>query len=70
VITSFERRNSMIPAVQLSENLESFVRDAVSTGRYASADDVISDALNRLRQAIDSDVVPSGQRAETSGPGK
>ena len=35
--------------VRLTENLERFIRDAVSTGRYANEDDVISDALIRLQ---------------------
>jgi putative addiction module CopG family antidote len=59
----------MMP-VHLSENLEHFVRGAVSSGRYASPDDVISDALNRLRETIDSDAVASELRAEPVGPGK
>ena len=60
----------MIPAVQLSESLESFVRDAVSAGRYASPDDLFSDAVNRLRQAIGSEVVTPDQSGESGAPGK
>ena len=36
--------------VRLTEKLERFIRDAVSTGRYANEDDVISDALMRLQR--------------------
>ena len=36
--------------------LERIIRDAVSTGRYSSVDDVLSDALTRLRRTIDADV--------------
>ena len=47
----FEKGNSMI-SVHLTEDLEFFIRDAVLTGRYANEDDVISDALVRLRNTI------------------
>ena len=56
--------------VRLSESLESFVRETVRTGRYASADDVMSDALIRLRRAIEPGVDPFDNRAEQGGPGK
>jgi putative addiction module CopG family antidote len=35
--------------IRLSEELERFVHEAVRAGRYASEDDVINDALERLR---------------------
>ena len=38
--------------IHLSKDLERFVHDAVRTGLYLSEDDVIRDALTRLRQAI------------------
>jgi Arc/MetJ-type ribon-helix-helix transcriptional regulator len=34
----------------LSKELEQFVHDAVRAGRYASEDDVLNDALERLRR--------------------
>ena len=34
----------------LSEDLEAFVRDAVRSGRYATEDAVIDNALQRLRR--------------------
>lgn len=38
--------------IHLSSDLEQFVHDAVRAGRYASDDDVIRDALNRLKQTM------------------
>jgi Arc/MetJ-type ribon-helix-helix transcriptional regulator len=37
--------------VNLSKDLERFVHDAVRAGLYAAEDDVISDAVERLRKA-------------------
>jgi putative addiction module CopG family antidote len=36
--------------IRLSEELERFVHEAVRAGRYATEDDVINDALERLRE--------------------
>jgi putative addiction module CopG family antidote len=36
--------------IQLSEDLQRFVREQVESGRYPSEDDVIRDALERLRK--------------------
>ena len=36
--------------IHLSKELEQYVHDAVHAGRYATEEDVILDALNRLRQ--------------------
>lgn len=36
--------------IHLSKDLEQFVHDAVRAGRYATEDDVIRDALERLRK--------------------
>ena len=36
--------------IQLSEDLQQFVREQVESGRYPSEDDVIRDALERLRK--------------------
>jgi len=41
--------------INLSQDLERFVHDAVRAGLYAREDDVIRDALNRLRQAMPDD---------------
>ena len=37
---------------QLPEDLERFVREAVRTGRYTHEDDVIRNALTRLRRTL------------------
>ena len=57
-------------SVHLGEDLECFIRDAVRTGRYANEHDVMSDALVRLRNAINKGVDASDKNAEPSGPGK
>jgi putative addiction module CopG family antidote len=57
-------------SVQLTEDLESFIRDSVRTGRYANPDAVISDALSRLRLMIDTGADPCDEGAESSGPAK
>jgi putative addiction module CopG family antidote len=36
--------------IHLSKDLEQFVHDAILAGRYANEDEVINDALKRLRQ--------------------
>ena len=38
--------------IHLAEDLDRFLHEAVHSGRYANEDSVISDALNRLRDAI------------------
>ena len=38
--------------IHLSKDLERFVHDAVRGGHYAREDDVIRDALIRLKQAM------------------
>ena len=50
--------------IQLSKELEQFVHDAVRAGLYAREDDVIRDALIRLRQAMPEATRPSGQGAK------
>ena len=54
----------------LSEDLMSFIRDAVRTGRYPDEGAVISDALIRLRNAIDANVDVPDESGVSSGPGK
>ncbi len=36
--------------IHLSKELERFVHDAVQAGRYATEDDVLNDAVERLRR--------------------
>src|SRR5947209_7862448 len=48
--------------INLSKDLEQFVHDAVRAGLYAREDDVIRDALIRLKQSMP-------QAAQTSGQG-
>ena len=38
--------------IHLPEELARFIHDAVKSGRYASEDDVIRDAVSRLRQTL------------------
>ncbi len=38
--------------IHLPKELESFVQDAVRAGRYASEEEMIGDALRRLRQQL------------------
>ena len=63
------RRNSMI-SVHLGEDLERFIRDAVRSGRYANEDDVMSDALVRLRNTMNKGIDTSDKETDSSGPGK
>ena len=50
--------------IHLSKDLERFVHDAVLAGRYASEDDVIRDALVRLKQTMPGDSEMAHQDAE------
>lgn len=54
----------------LSEDLMFFLRDAVHSGRYPDEGAVISDALIRLRKAIDTSVDVSDESSVSSGPRK
>jgi Arc/MetJ-type ribon-helix-helix transcriptional regulator len=47
--------------IQLPQDLASFVEDAVRTGAYDRADDVIRDALTRLQQAREVTAATTGQ---------
>jgi putative addiction module CopG family antidote len=53
----------MMP-IQLTEDLERFVDGAVRSGRYASRDDVIRDALIRLKLAVPEAAETGGQAAD------
>jgi putative addiction module CopG family antidote len=57
-------------SVQLTKDLECFIGDAVRAGRYSNAGEVISDALIRLRNAIDTNVEAPDESAVSSGAGK
>jgi Arc/MetJ-type ribon-helix-helix transcriptional regulator len=48
--------------IHLSKELEQFVHDAVRAGLYAREDDVIRDALTRLRQATPAAAVTSPRK--------
>jgi putative addiction module CopG family antidote len=50
--------------IHLPEDLERFVQNAVRAGRYAREDDVIHDALKRLKQALPEDTAMTDQRAK------
>ena len=54
----------------LSEDLVCFIRDAVRSGRYPSEDAVISDALVRLRNSIDTNVDASDEKRRACGSRK
>jgi Arc/MetJ-type ribon-helix-helix transcriptional regulator len=56
--------------IHLPEDLARFIHDAVRTGRYAREDDVIRDAVSRLRQALQEADETAGSGAETSHQGK
>ena len=56
--------------IHLTEDLASFLSEAVHSGRYASEDSVIEDALIRLRQAIDPSDPNSDQSAGPWQPAK
>jgi putative addiction module CopG family antidote len=50
--------------IHLPKDLERFVHDAVRAGRYAREDDVIRDALLRLRQAMPDEAATSHENAK------
>jgi Arc/MetJ-type ribon-helix-helix transcriptional regulator len=56
--------------VHLTGDLERIIRDAVSTGRYSNVDDVLSDALTRLRRTIDADLEQLDRNAPPGASGK
>jgi Arc/MetJ-type ribon-helix-helix transcriptional regulator len=56
--------------IRLSKELEQFVHDAVRGGGYASEDDVICDALTRLRQALPQHAARPEPLAKRAKPGK
>jgi putative addiction module CopG family antidote len=54
--------------IQLPEDLEQFVQNAVRDGRYAREDDVIRDALTRLRKATPEDIAMPDRRTKRGKP--
>jgi putative addiction module CopG family antidote len=65
VLGSTFRRNRIM-TIHLSKELEQFVHDAVRAGHYAREDDVIRDALMRLKQAMPSATQTPAKRARTT----
>jgi Arc/MetJ-type ribon-helix-helix transcriptional regulator len=56
--------------IHLSKDLERFVHNAVRAGHYASEDDVVNDALARLREAMPRDVGTADRRTKRAKPAK
>jgi Arc/MetJ-type ribon-helix-helix transcriptional regulator len=54
--------------IRLSKELEQFIHDAVSMGFYAREDDVIRDAVTRLKQAMPDAAAPPAKRAKRAKP--
>jgi putative addiction module CopG family antidote len=56
--------------INLSKELEQFVHNAVLAGRYATADELVNDALSRLRQAMPKDAAKLDQHSKHAKPAK
>jgi Arc/MetJ-type ribon-helix-helix transcriptional regulator len=56
--------------IHLPEDLEQIVHDAVRTGHYARPEDVIRDALVRLKQALPERAEATARGAEPAREGK
>ncbi len=54
--------------IHLPQELAQFIHDAVRAGFYAREDDVIRDALTRLKQAMPKSTPASGKRAKRAEP--
>lgn len=54
--------------INLPKDLEQFVHDAVRAGRYAREDDVIRDALARLKQSMPEDTAMTGKSTKRAKP--
>src|SRR5450759_3963820 len=59
---------TLFMTIFLSKDLERFVHDAVRSGLYAREDDVIRDALLRLKQTMPEGAELSGKRARRTKP--
>ena len=55
--------------IHLADDLNMFLHEAVQSGRYASEESVISDALCRLRDAINGGEKGSDQSSSSCQPG-
>ena len=55
-------------AIHLSKDLEKFVHDAVRAGLYAREDDVVRDALIRLKQTMPKDIEMPGKESKRAKP--
>jgi Arc/MetJ-type ribon-helix-helix transcriptional regulator len=55
-----------IMTIELSKDLEQIVNDAVLSGQYAGQQDVIRDALTRLRQTIPAPATKPARKARSS----
>ena len=64
VVVGWERKVVRGMTIHLPKDLEQFIHDAVLVGRYAHEEDVIRDALTRLRQAMPSDSPITDRRAK------
>jgi Arc/MetJ-type ribon-helix-helix transcriptional regulator len=64
-----ERRHGIM-TIRLSKELEQFVQAAVRSGLYAREDDVVRDALIRLKQAMPEDAELSAPKAKQAKPGR
>ena len=56
--------------IDLTKDLEQFVHDAVRSGLYAHEDDVIRDALIRLKQTMPESEATSGDGAKRAEPAR
>jgi putative addiction module CopG family antidote len=56
--------------IRLSKELERFVHDAVRSGRYAHEDDVIRDALIRLKQTMPEETQSPDKSAKRVKPAR
>src|SRR5271166_2496030 len=59
--------------IRLSKDLEQIVHDAVRAGLYARADDVVRDALTRLKESLPEGQVkrqPKGKRPKAAKPAR
>jgi putative addiction module CopG family antidote len=56
--------------IHLPEELARFIHDAVRTGRYAREDDVIRDAVSRLRQTLQEGDDAGSQDSDPARQGK
>jgi putative addiction module CopG family antidote len=56
--------------IHLPEELARFIHDVVRTGRYAREDDVIRDAVSRLRQTLQEADAAGDELSDSSRQGK